>query len=122
MFLSVGAWRSFRSPAAGSIRTSTSQGAPYIKGLLIHLTTLKAIIFFGSVYALTVPAHANVKDLVTVVVLLGLQSAIIFLGYAWLFSRDKARQLYIHRGRVFNGLIAIVFGGAGLKLILQAGD
>ncbi len=89
----------------------------YTKGLLIHLTNPKAILFFGSLYTLAVPSGSDTTTLIKIVGVLGSVSAIVFLGYSILFSVAFVRNLYIKLHRAFDSIFAIFFGVAGVKLL-----
>ncbi len=76
--------------------------------------------FFGALYSIGLPADAAFSDLTLVIFAVGLQSLAIFHGYALLFSSRPTTRIYLRSGRVIEGLFAITFGAAGLK-ILTAG-
>ena len=65
----------------------------YLKGLAIHLTNPKAILFLGSIYALGLPKEATAIDLATVVLALGCQSAFVCHLYAMLFGAASIKIL-----------------------------
>ncbi|WP_346907520.1 LysE family transporter [uncultured Roseibium sp.] len=94
-----------------------SMGAAFRKGLAIHLTNPKAILFFGSLYSIGVPSGATAGDLVSIIAAVGSLSALIFIGYGWLFSIAPVRQAYLRLHRWFSGLFAIAFGAIGFKLL-----
>ena len=87
------------------------------KGLALHLTNPKAILFFGSLYAVGVPVGAPPSVLVTVIMAVGVQSAIIFHGYAILFSSAVMVRGYQKMRRGFDALLALGFGFAGFKIL-----
>jgi threonine/homoserine/homoserine lactone efflux protein len=118
------AWRSTRSalrPAAstgpGGGPAATSRLGTVLAGWGLHLTNPKAILFIGSLYALGVPAEATAAELVLVVTAVCLQSAVIFHTYALIFSDRRVADVYLRFRRVFDGLFAVAFGLAGLKLL-----
>jgi threonine/homoserine/homoserine lactone efflux protein len=89
----------------------------YAKGLAIHLTNPKAIFFFGSIYSLAVPPTATLGEIATVVVLVGLQSGLIFHGYALLFSSAPIARGYVRARRWFEAVFAAAFILLGLKIL-----
>ncbi len=89
----------------------------YTKGLLLHLTNPKAILFFGSLYSLAVPAGASPSDLAIIIVAVGLQSFLILHGYAFLFSSKTMTLTYLRLRRWFEGAFAIGFGTASFKIL-----
>jgi len=105
-----------KGEAATSIITG-SLGAIYAKGLALHLTNPKAILFFGSLYAIFMPPGAPASELVKVIAAIGTQSFLIFHGYALLFSNGAIARLYARLRRWFDGVFALAFGYAGLKVL-----
>lgn len=89
----------------------------YFKGLLIHLTNPKAILFFGSLYSIGVPATAQPIELISIILVVGAVSLSIFLGYAVLFSNSVARKVYLKSKVVFESVFALFFGVVAFKLL-----
>lgn len=114
-------FRSARSALrAGDPHTSVVTGTfgkIYAKGLALHLTNPKAILFFGSLYAIGVPPDSTPLQLATVVAAIGLQSFLIFHGYALLFSDRRMTRIYAHLRRWFDSAFALAFGYAGIKVL-----
>lgn len=119
------AWLAFRSaraalrPGAATVRSlgSGSRLATLVQGYALHLTNPKAILFLGSLYALAVPADAAASQLVLVVALVSLQSFLIFHGYALIFSHRRAAAAFVAARRWLDGLFALAFGWASLKVL-----
>jgi threonine efflux protein len=99
------------------INTHGRLGRAYAKGLALHLTNPKAILFFGSLYAIGIPPGSTPTDLMIVIAAVGLQSAIVFHGYAVLFSTSGAMRAYARMKRGFEAAFAILFGAAALKIL-----
>ncbi|MBB1441416.1 LysE family translocator [Shewanella sp. SG41-4] len=89
----------------------------YIKGLLIHLSNPKAMLFFGSLYTLGLPKYVSTHDLLKVIATIGVTSFFIFIGYALLFSIAEIRYVYTKSRRVFELTFAVFFGVAGVKVL-----
>ena len=118
MYLAFKSARSALSKKDLAVRTvKGSLGTVYAKGLLLHLTNPKAILFFGALYAIGMPADATWRDLVIVIGAFGVQSLIVFHLYAVVFSSARATQFYLRARRWCEGLFAIGFGLAGLKIL-----
>lgn len=96
---------------------ATSLRGAYLRGLGLHLTNPKAILFFGSLYSFGVPADADVADLALIVISVGVQTAIVVHAYAWLFSNPAVARGYLKLRRVFEGAFALAFGYAGYKIL-----
>jgi threonine efflux protein len=105
----------------GEAKTSMMAGSTlartYAKGLALHLTNPKAILFFGSLYAIGLPPGASPETLATVIAAIGLQSFVIFHGYALLFSSGTIARVYARLRRWFDATFAVAFGAAGLKIL-----
>lgn len=118
------AYKSCRSAVANKplVLLETKQGSlrsAYLKGLAIHLTNPKAILFLGALYALGLPSTVTTQGLLSVIALLAIQSACVNLGYALLFSNHKIRHGYFKMKRGFDSLFALVFGVAGFKILMS---
>jgi threonine/homoserine/homoserine lactone efflux protein len=88
----------------------------YGKGLALHLTNPKPILFFGALYGIGVPTHTSFALLAVIIGAVGLQSLIIFHGYALLFANRTVMVWYVRLQRWFEAAFAIAFGAAALKV------
>lgn len=123
MYLLYLSYRSLRSVfTASELKTqvveATSYGSVYLRGLLIHLTNPKAILFFGALYSLAIPAGTNAAGLVSVILFVATISASIFFGYAFIFSSEAVRNWYVRSQRMFNFAFGALFGFAGIRLLV----
>lgn len=116
------AYKSARAACASSVpvtpyvAVSSLRGA-FAKGLALHLTNPKAILFFGALFAIGIPADASLYALATVIAAVGLQSFILFHAYALLFSSPPMILGYEKMRRWFEAIFALAFGAAGLKIL-----
>lgn len=102
------------------LRTKALDGPPqrlFLRGLALHLTNPKAVLFFGALYAIGLPPGTGPADLALVIVAVGLQSAIVFHGYALIFSTPAATRLYLKARRLFEAAFALGFGAASLRVL-----
>ncbi len=116
------AWKSARSALAsrdkaGKVMPPMSLRKAWSKGLALHLTNPKAILFFGSLYAIGLPANATWGTLGVVIAALGIQSASVFHGYAILFSSPRIAAGYMRLRGWFEAGFALAFGAAGIKVL-----
>jgi threonine/homoserine/homoserine lactone efflux protein len=116
------AWKSARAALRGGAARSVSvpverRSRSYLRGLLLHLTNPKAIFFFGALYAIALDPGQSPATLAVIVIAVGVQSAVVFLGYAILFSRPAVRRGYARVVRWIQGLSAIIFAGFSLRLL-----
>ena len=118
MFLAYKSARSALSRKNIATKPMTgSKSRLFTKGLLLHVTNPKAILFFGSLYSLGIPVGSSIGDLAIVIIAVGIQSVLIFHGYAILFSSKAMTRVYLRLRRWFEGAFAIGFGAASLKII-----
>lgn len=103
-------------PKAQNTVVNSLRGA-YGKGLMLHLTNPKAILFFGSLYSIGVPANAAPEALLYVIAAIAAQSFLLFHGYALLFSSKKVTAGYAKLRRWFETVFALAFGAAGIKIL-----
>ncbi|MGJ8628855.1 MAG: LysE family translocator [Sulfitobacter sp.] len=89
----------------------------YAKGLALHLTNPKAILFFGALYAIGIPNGTSAAGLITVILAVGIQSLILFHLYALIFSSAPMAAAYIRAKRLFEGFFALAFGAIALKVL-----
>lgn len=118
MFLAFKAAKSALSSKEIAVKSiKGSKLTLFTKGLLLHITNPKAILFFGSLYSLGVPAGATIGQLTLVILAVGTQSFFIFHGYAFLFSSKVMTTLYLRMRRWFEGAFAIGFGATSVKIL-----
>ena len=119
LFLAFKSARSALRPgAAPAMETAApSLATAYRRGLLLHLTNPKAILFFGSLYAVGVPAGTSPASLALVIAAVGLQSFALFHGYALLFSSPPLARGYAKLRRWFEAAFAAAFAFAGIKIL-----
>ncbi|MEL7132029.1 MAG: LysE family transporter [Pseudomonadota bacterium] len=97
--------------------TPRSVRGHYAKGLALHLTNPKAILFFGALYSVGVPAGTSVTALVTVILAVGALSFTVFHGYALIFSSAPMTRAYARAKRGFEATFALFFGAAALRIL-----
>ena len=91
--------------------------AAYGKGLALHLTNPKAVLFFGSLFSIGVPTDAPFSSLAIIIIAVGVQSAFVFHGYALIFSSAPMVAGYARLRRWCEGAFALVFAFAGIKIL-----
>ncbi|SMO86955.1 LysE family translocator [Ruegeria faecimaris] len=99
------------NPVTGSLR------AIFAKGAAIHLTNPKAILSWGSIYAIVAPNDASLPMLLGYFGLLYAGSLLIFISYAFLFSSERTVRAYRRARRWFDFAFAGFFGVASYKIL-----
>ncbi|QUJ75756.1 LysE family transporter [Sulfitobacter albidus] len=120
LYLAVKSLRSAlrrRAPLAPLSKGAVAAGRIFAKGALIHLTNPKAIISWGAVYAIALPAGSAPADLLWLFGFLYSGGIVVFLGYAVAFSSARVVAAYTRLRRWFEGGFALLFGAAGIKIL-----
>lgn len=89
---------------------------PFRAGLLTTLSNPKSAVFWTSLFAVAIPAHAPAWFYGAVVTITGVQSALWYGLIALALSTGLARRAYTTLSRWLDGLAGIVMLALGLKL------
>lgn len=89
----------------------------FAKGMLLHLTNPKAILGWGSVYAIALPASASPVLVSKLFIILITASTVVFIGYGFLFSMEKVSRFYASLKRWFDLAFGLLFGTASIRLL-----
>jgi threonine efflux protein len=106
-----------RRPLPVSDQTVTSGWAAAKKGYFVSMTNPKAIAFYGSIFALMVPAHAPMWLTIAVV---ALAIAISFAWYgtmALLASHPAVRRMLIRRKAILDTTVGVLLIGLGSRML-----
>lgn len=95
----------------------TTPPRAYAKGLALHLTNPKAVLFFGALYSIGVPPRTEVTALLTVIIAVAVQSFVMFHAYALIFSSATMTAAYTRMKRGFETVLAVAFGAASLSIL-----
>ena len=95
----------------------TTPRRAYAKGLALHLTNPKAVLFFGALYAIGIPPGTPPSALITVILAVGAQSLVMFHAYALIFSSAPMAAAYARAKRGFEAFFALAFGAIALKVL-----
>lgn len=108
------AWGAARRAWQPRRHTARAAPRPFRQGLLLHLTNPKAIFFFGALYSAMLAAGVTFAPIAAAV---ALQSSLVFVAYALLFSRPAVQRAHARAARWSDGLAAVLFAGFGLRLL-----
>ncbi len=124
LYLLFLAWKSARSAISDKAST-VARAAPasrlvsYRRGVLLHLTNPKAILGWGAIMTLGLTPDAPAHTLPAIIGGCAVLGFIVFVGYALLFSTAAMANGYRKARRFIEGTLAVVFGYAGLRLLLS---
>lgn len=119
LFLALKALRSSMCPAGDIVGTPFTGGPRrlFAKGMALHLTNPKAILSWGSIYAIVAPHDASLGELFTYFGVLFMASILVFISYAFLFSTPGIVRGYKKAQWSFNLAFAGFFGFASIKIL-----
>jgi threonine/homoserine/homoserine lactone efflux protein len=95
----------------------TTPARAYAKGLALHLTNPKAILFFGALYSIGIPPDTGWQGLLIVIMSVGIQSLIMFHLYAIIFSSAPMTAAYARMKRGFETVFAMAFGAGAVSIL-----
>lgn len=108
-----------RKPLA-DVNTSRINGAAaFRKAYLVNMTNPKSIAFYGSIFTVMVPAHAETWFYAAVVVVATMLSTAWYCGLALLFSHDSARRIFAKAKTWVEATMGVVLIGMGGRLLLS---
>lgn len=117
-------WKSARSAltAAGlpsKTTSSTKKAALYQRGFLLHLSNPKAILGWVAIMTLGLQPDGASNSLQAIVVGCAFLGLAVNLGYALIFSTGMMGRVFMAARRWIEGMLAAIFGCAGLRLLLS---
>ncbi|MEM9043932.1 MAG: LysE family translocator [Pseudomonadota bacterium] len=99
--------------------TQSSSTRMFARGLLLNLTNPKALLAWAAVIALGVRPGADPSEIPVIVAVCTLIGLFLYLAYAVIFSTERVMSGYRRARRWIEAVFALLFGAAGLKLILD---
>ena len=124
LYLAVKAGRAALAAEAPAASETGANGAPlsdaelYRRGLLMHLSNPKSILAWIALVTLGLGPDSSWHTLAAILGGCAVLSVTIFCGYAILFSTAPMVRLYRRARRGIEGVLALFFGLAGLRLLL----
>nr|WP_245710976.1 LysE family transporter [Citreimonas salinaria] len=108
--------------ASGAIQESTAAPSPsalYRQGLIMHLANSKAVLAWIALVTLRLGVDSSWHDVAIILAGCGILSVVIFCGYALVFSTVPMIRLYRRARRGIDGVLAVFFCFAGLRLLMS---
>ncbi|WP_321848177.1 LysE family translocator [Burkholderia diffusa] len=106
-----------RKPPAVSAPAASSDWHAAKKGYVVSMTNPKSVAFYGSIFALMVPAHAPAwLDLAVVMLSIGISGA-WYCTMALLASHPSVRRLLIRRKAVLDTTAGLLLMGLGGRML-----
>lgn len=89
----------------------------FFRGMLLHITNPKAILSWGAIYAIALPAGAGMAQVWQLFAMLICVSMLVFFGYGLVFSWPRIARGYARARRAFDAAFAALFGAASVKIL-----
>ncbi|CAB3791830.1 Threonine efflux protein [Paraburkholderia caffeinitolerans] len=118
IWLGIKMIRTARQPLPDQDRSTTSDWSAAKKGYLVSMTNPKSVAFYGSVFALLVPAHAPTWLGVAVVGLAVGISCGWYCAMALLASHPAIRLTLIRRKAVLDSTAGVVLVALGSRMLV----
>lgn len=116
LYVACRLWRSVAPQSSGS-GGSVSALSAFRLGLLTNVTNPKSALFFGSVFATSLPVSPAPSLQAAVVAIVTANALLwhVFLAHA--FSRARVREAYSSHGRFINRTAGAILGALGLRVL-----
>jgi threonine/homoserine/homoserine lactone efflux protein len=88
-----------------------------VRGALIHLTNPKALIFWGSIFAIGLKPGAPPAAMLWVISISMMVNVFLMTTYALVFSKPGMMAGYVQFRRWIEGAFALFFAGAAIYLV-----
>ena len=97
-----------------------SYASQFMSGALIHATNPKAVFLWGLVLTMATSAKGHDNHTIAILMICNTIAFVVFLSYAYVFSRPAAMAFYTKHRRFIEIVTAIVFLSSGTTLIADA--
>ena len=111
------AWKA-GAPMGTVAATTSGAWVTARRAWLVNMTNPKSLAYYGSVYAVLVPAHAPMWVYVAAMVVTSLISCVWYCGVAWLLSGEKARRAFLKARPAMERVIGLFLFGLGIRMLI----
>jgi threonine/homoserine/homoserine lactone efflux protein len=122
-------WLAYRAGRSALTRTQASRKYAdsfgvtnrqlYLRGAAMHLTNPKAIFSWAATISVGLPSSPSTHDVLIALSGCFCLGILTFFGYAFLFSTVTAQRAFVGTRRWFEGILAVIYGYAGMRLLLS---
>jgi threonine efflux protein len=117
LYLAVKLWRS-GATTAEQTQATLSKSAAFRVGLLTSLLNPKIALFYGSVFATSLPPSPSVLHICTAIAVVYANSVIWHTSLAFLFSQRRVQQIYLRNYARLTRASGAMVGAFGLRLLV----
>jgi threonine/homoserine/homoserine lactone efflux protein len=119
LYVATTLWRARGLSAEGRVKISSPLVA-FRMGFLTNITNPKAALFFGSVFAASLPAHPPLTLQASAVAVVTLSALTWYFFLAHMFSVRSVREGYARISAVVNRIASVAFGVFGFSLLIAS--
>lgn len=117
LYLAVKLWRSGAGSAAQA-QATPSKAAAFRVGLLTSLLNPKIALFYGSVFATSLPPSPSLLHITSAIAVVYANSVIWHTSLAFLFSQRNVQQIYLRNFARLTRVSGAMVGAFGLRLLV----
>jgi threonine efflux protein len=117
LYLAVKLWRS-GAATTEQASTTPSKSAAFRIGLLTSLLNPKIALFYGSVFATSLPPSPSLPHIASAIAVVYANSVIWHTSLAFLFSQRKVQQIYLRNFARLTRASGAMVGAFGLRLLV----
>jgi threonine/homoserine/homoserine lactone efflux protein len=109
-----------KNPSTNQLANSfgNSNTQLYLRGVAMHLTNPKAIFSWAATISVGLPNAPSTYDILTGLFGCFALGVMVFFGYAVVFSTKIVQSIFMKTRRWFEGVLAVIYGYAGIRLLL----
>ena len=117
LYLALRLWRSAAAPAASDSLT-LSKLAAFRVGLVTSLLNPKIALFYGSVFATSLPPSPSLLHIACAVAVVYANSVVWHVSLAVLFSQPRVQRVYLRNFARLTKVSGVMVGAFGLRLLV----
>lgn len=112
------AWKGGQVDSGAMLQARTPLYVQFSRGVLLHITNPKAPLVWMATLSVGTVQDAPPAFLLLAVSACSVAAILVFLGYALLFSTQRAADFYRAVRRPFDLVMGMLFGAAGLRILM----
>lgn len=118
LWMAIGLWRRPGRAAVEPSTVETSARHAFVRGVITNLSNPKSMIFFGSIFAASLPADAPAQTRALAVSIIVADAAVWYSAVAFLMSSRALRNAYSGLQRKLDRAAAVVLAGFSARIAL----
>lgn len=122
-YLSFLLFKSAKAKATSEIDTSSDKNAGarhfFTLGFLTNLSNPKAILYFASIFSSFVDKAQSLMQVGILVAVISIQSVLCFILLGKIFSIKKAREAFLSRQNLLDGICSAIFGFFAIVILYE---